>query len=38
MDHYGIPGTARASYSIYNTHEDVDALFAGIRKAKSLFG
>jgi len=38
MDYYGIPGTARASYSIYNTHEDVDALFAGIRKAKSLFG
>jgi cysteine desulfurase/selenocysteine lyase len=38
MDHYGVPGTVRASYSIYNTHEDVDALFAGIRKAKSLFG
>ena len=38
MDYYGIPGTARASYSIYNTHHDVEALFAGIRKAKSLFG
>ena len=38
MEHYGVPGTARASYSIYNTFEDVDALFAGIRKAKSLFG
>jgi cysteine desulfurase/selenocysteine lyase len=38
MDFYGIPGTARASYSIYNTHADVEALFAGIRKAKSLFG
>jgi cysteine desulfurase/selenocysteine lyase len=38
MDFYGVPGTARASYSIYNTHADVEALFAGIRKAKSLFG
>jgi cysteine desulfurase/selenocysteine lyase len=38
MDRYGIPGTVRASYSIYNTRDDVDALFAGIRKAKSLFG
>jgi cysteine desulfurase/selenocysteine lyase len=38
MDRYGIPGTARASYAIYNTRDDVEALFAGIRKAKSLFG
>ena len=38
MDRYGIPGTARASYAIYNTQDDVEALFAGIRKAKSLFG
>jgi cysteine desulfurase/selenocysteine lyase len=38
MAYYGIPGTARASYSIYNTRDDVDALFEGIRKAKALFG
>ena len=38
MAHYGIPGTARASYSIYNTRDDVDALFEGIRKARALFG
>jgi len=38
MARYGVPGTARASYTIYNTRADVDALFAGIRKAKSLFG
>lgn len=37
MERYGVPGTARASYSIYNTREDVDALFAGIRKAQALF-
>lgn len=38
MARYGVPGTARASYTIYNTLDDVEALFAGIRKAKSLFG
>ncbi len=38
MTRFGIPGTARASYTIYNTRDDVDALFAGIRKAKALFG
>jgi cysteine desulfurase/selenocysteine lyase len=38
MERYQVPGTARASYTIYNTPEDVDALFAGIRKAQSLFG
>jgi cysteine desulfurase/selenocysteine lyase len=38
MARYGLPGTVRASYTIYNTRADVDALFAGIRKAKSLFG
>jgi cysteine desulfurase/selenocysteine lyase len=37
MARYGVPGTARASYTIYNTRDDVEALFAGIRKAKSLF-
>jgi len=38
MARFGVPGTARASYTIYNTRGDVEALFAGIRKAKSLFG
>jgi cysteine desulfurase/selenocysteine lyase len=37
MERYGVPGTARASYTIYNTRGDVDALFAGIRKARALF-
>ena len=37
MDRLGIPGTVRASFSIYNTQEDVTRLFEGIRKAKSLF-
>jgi cysteine desulfurase/selenocysteine lyase len=38
MARLGVPGTTRASYSIYNTREDVDALMVSIRKAKSLFG
>jgi len=37
MDYYGLPGTVRASYSIYNTEDDVERLFAGIHKAKKLF-
>ncbi len=37
MARFGIPGTVRASYSIYNTLEDVNRLFEGIRKAQRLF-
>ncbi len=33
-----IPGAARASFHVYNTKEDVDALIAGIRKVKKIFG
>ncbi len=37
MRDLGISGTARASFSIYNTTEDVDILVASLRKAASLF-
>jgi len=37
MDHYQVPGTARASYAMYNTAQDVERLFEGIHKAKRLF-
>lgn len=37
MDRYNIPGTARASFALYNTREDVDALVAGIHRVKELF-
>ena len=37
MARFGIPGTVRASYSIYNTQEDVSRLFEGIHKAQRLF-
>jgi len=38
MTRLGLPGTVRASFAVYNTHADVDALVAGIRKAMPLFG
>ena len=38
MTRYGLPGTARASFALYNNHEDVDALVAGLHKARRLFG
>ncbi|MBO5805874.1 MAG: SufS family cysteine desulfurase [Tidjanibacter sp.] len=33
MAHYGVQGMARASFALYNTFEEVDALVAGVRKA-----
>lgn len=36
MDHYEIPGTCRASFSFYNTKEEVDMLVEGILKAKRM--
>ena len=37
MDHFGVPATARASFALYNTREDVDALFDGLRKVREVF-
>jgi cysteine desulfurase/selenocysteine lyase len=36
MDFYRIPGTVRASFSFYNTMEEVDLLVEGVKKAKSM--
>jgi len=38
MDRFGIPATVRASFALYNTKEEVDALADGIRKAQELLG
>lgn len=38
MDHFGVPATARASFALYNTREEIDALFDGLRKVQELFG
>jgi len=38
MQRFGIPATSRASFAFYNTHSEVDALVAGIRKVQKVFG
>lgn len=37
MERFGIPATARASFALYNTKEEIDALAAGIAKVKEVF-
>ena len=37
MDRLGILGTVRASFALYNTKEEVDALVAGIRRVAQMF-
>jgi cysteine desulfurase/selenocysteine lyase len=36
MDFYKIPGTVRASFSFYNTFEEVDRLVQGVEKARQM--
>lgn len=36
MQHFGITGTVRASFALYNTFEEVDILINGIRKAQKM--
>ena len=38
MDHFGVPATARASFALYNTRNEVDALIEGVREVQALFG
>jgi len=37
MERFGIAATARASFAVYNTKEDVDALVKGIWKVREVF-
>ena len=37
MDRLGISGTVRASFALYNTKEEVDALVAGLRRVVQMF-
>jgi cysteine desulfurase/selenocysteine lyase len=37
MDFFRIPATARASFGLYNTREEVDALVAGIEEVRRMF-
>ena len=38
MTHLGVPATARASFSVYNTTDDVDRLVEGLHRAATIFG
>jgi cysteine desulfurase/selenocysteine lyase len=37
MHRLGIEGTCRASFALYNTREEVDALVAGIQRVRQMF-
>jgi len=38
MDRFGIPATARASFAMYNTIEEIDTLVAALNRARLLLG
>lgn len=38
MERYGVPATVRASFALYNTRQEVDALFQGLVKVMEMFG
>ncbi len=38
MRRFGIPGTVRASFALYNTFEEVDALVDGVRRVREMLG
>jgi cysteine desulfurase / selenocysteine lyase len=38
MRRFNVTSTARASFALYNTQEDADALVAGLHKVRSFFG
>jgi cysteine desulfurase / selenocysteine lyase len=38
MDRFGIPGTIRASFAVYNTKEEIDIFIAGLERVKLMFG
>ncbi|HEV2292131.1 MAG TPA: SufS family cysteine desulfurase [Gemmatimonadales bacterium] len=37
MQQLGVPGTARASFGVYNDLDDVDALVGGLRRVREVF-
>jgi cysteine desulfurase/selenocysteine lyase len=38
MERFCIPATARASFAVYNTRDEIDLLAEGIKKAQKVFG
>ncbi len=37
MEYFGLPATARASFSFYNTHDEADRLVAAVQVARGMF-
>ncbi len=37
MERFGVTGTARASFGVYNTREEVDRLVAGLQRVREIF-
>ncbi len=38
MEAFGVPATARASFALYNTHAEVDALAAAVARVREVLG
>ena len=38
MEHFHVPATVRASFALYNTRAEVDALLRAVRKVQEVFG
>jgi cysteine desulfurase / selenocysteine lyase len=38
MERFGVASTTRASFGLYNSRADVDALIAGLHKAREILG
>ncbi len=38
MERFGVPGTVRASFALYNHEEDIEALLRGLARVKRIFG
>jgi cysteine desulfurase/selenocysteine lyase len=38
MEHFRVPATTRASFGLYNTRDEVEALTAALHRARQLFG
>ena len=37
MKHFKVPATARASFGLYNTLQEVDCLIESLHKTKAIF-
>jgi len=38
MERFGVDATARASFALYNTKDEIDLLVRGIQKVREVFG